>query len=200
MKTCKSYGRDGKGNDERTAGFDANVEGLLEQHAGEAHNFAWRLSGNAEEAKEVVQEASYRVLLSRERYEPLRSFKSWYLTIVRNVFLDARRAASKWNISLDRQMGEGELSFADWLSDGEPELSEAMERRELAGILREAVSALGKRYRVVVQLCDVDGLSYEEAARRLGIPLGTLRSRLSRARTALRKDAKVKTLMPEKGR
>ena len=194
MKTCKSYERDGKELKAQTASRDVRLESLLRSHEAQARQFASGLARNPEEAKELVQAASFQVLRHWEKRDPLKSFAGWYLTIVRNLFLDSRRAAKRTvsiSQSIDGEEGGGLLEI---LADGGLGVLELMERRELADALRDSLKALGKKYRAVVHLCDLEGMSYEDAARKLGIPVGTLRSRLCRARAALRRNPRLQQL------
>lgn len=193
MKTCKSYERAGKGLNSRTAGSEAMIDDLLRRHEEQARDFAYSLAGNSEEAKELVQEASYKVLLNWHRYDPVGSFQSWYLTIVKNLFRDARRRVAGGRfLSLDAPVACSEdLSLSEVIADGEEGLLEQLENRETEKAARRALRALGKSHRAALTLCDIDGMRYEEAARKLGLPIGTLRSRLCRARAALRRQAEL---------
>jgi|CXWL01.1.fsa_nt_gi RNA polymerase sigma-70 factor (ECF subfamily) len=194
MKICKSYERAGKELEAPMASRDVKLESLLRSHEAQARQFASGLARNSEEAKELVQAASFQVLRHWEKRDPLKSFAGWYLTIVRNLFLDSRRAAKRTvsiSQSIDGEAGGGLLEI---LADGGLGVLEQMERGELAEALRDSLNALGKKYRVVVRLCDLEGMTYEDAARKLGIPVGTLRSRLCRARAALRRNPRLQQL------
>ena len=193
MKTCKSYEMAGKELNSRTASLEGKLGDLLRNHEERAHQFAWSLTGNSEEAKELVQEASYRALRRVEKYDPLKSFGSWYLTIVRNLFVDARRARKR-TVSMDQDGVDERGSLSEILPERELGIPEQLERKELALAAREALAGLGAKYRAVVRLCDMEGMRYEDAAQKLGIPEGTVRSRLFRARMALRRDPKIQWL------
>ncbi|MBI3552603.1 MAG: RNA polymerase sigma factor [Elusimicrobia bacterium] len=193
MKTCKSYERAGKGSNSRTAGSGDTLDTLLRSHEGEARQFAYELAGDSEEAKELVQAASYRVLRYWESYDPVRSFQSWYLTIVKNLFKDTRRRASRERmLSLDAPLNmDGSLSLGDTLGDGQVGIPEQMERREGVTAVRRTLKSLKKDYLAVVTLCDIEGMRYQDAARKLGLNVGTVRSRLCRARAALRRNVEL---------
>lgn len=194
MKTCKSYERAGKEPKAQTASRDEKLESLLRSHEAQARQFASGLARNPEEAKELVQAASVQVLRHWEKRDPLKSFSAWYLTIVRNLFLDGRRAAKR-NVSLDAPIEDQEAGgLLEILADGGLGILEQLERHEVTEAARKSLKALGKKYRTVVRLCDLEGMKYEDAARKLGIPLGTLRSRLSRARAMLRRDPRLRQL------
>jgi RNA polymerase sigma-70 factor (ECF subfamily) len=194
MKTCKSYARDGKELKAQTTSREETLDSLLRRHEQKAHQFACSLARDPEEAKELVQEASYKALRHWKKCDPLKSFAGWYLTIVRNLFLDSRRASKRTmslNAPIENQEAGGLLEI---LADGGIGVLEQLERYELAEAARQSLKALDKKYRTVVRLCDLEGMSYEGAARKLGIPLGTMRSRLFRARTALRRDPRLQRL------
>jgi RNA polymerase sigma-70 factor (ECF subfamily) len=196
MKTCKSFANDGKGNGRRKERSEGTLESLIRRYEGQAHQFAYCLAGNSEEAKELVQQASVQILRNWKRYDPLKSFQNWYLTIVKNLFLDAlRRPSPRLTVSLDQPVGNDEReSLADALADGKPGPLEQMERRELIEATRQSLDALNESHRAVLILCDIEGMRYEDAARRLRLPLGTMRSRLFRARAVLRRDPRLRCI------
>lgn len=165
------------------------VEGLIRDYGERAFKFAHRLTGNVEEAKDLVQEA-YRKVLSRwETFDPDEPLENWFFTILRHLFLDgARRAKGRMVLSFDAAVGGDEeepMTVADAVA-GPEALLEALEREESAEAVRRALAALSPVQRATVMLCDGEGMSYEEIARVLDCPPGTVRSRLSRARIVLR--------------
>jgi RNA polymerase sigma-70 factor (ECF subfamily) len=187
MKTDKNAGQDTKAS-------RRVLEILLRRYTSRALDYANSLAGNNEEAKELVQQASYQVLRNWERYDPLKSFQGWYLTMVKNLFLNARMAMSWRNrVSWDGSTGNSErLSLAEKVADGEPGPLEQLEHREQLEAARRAVNVLSDEHKAVLTSCDLEGASYEETARMLGIPTGTVRSRLFRARAMLRRDPGIR--------
>ena len=196
MKTCKSFASAGKGTDGRTEGMRESLGGLLRRHASQALNFAQSLTGNQADAEELVQQASFQALRNWKRYDPLKCFESWYLTMVKNLFIDTRRRlAWRHSVSLSESVGDDEgRCLAEIVADGEPGALEKMERRERIDATWQALAGLRGSYRTVLILCDVLGMSYEDTAKRLRLPLGTVRSRLFRARAALRRDPGIRRL------
>ncbi len=188
MKTCKSFARDGKGKGTRTEAARDTLDRLLRGNADKAYQFAYKLAGNEEEADELVQQASCQVLRNWEHYDPLQSFQSWYLTMVKRLFLDIRKSMSyRSMVSLSVKVGKKEgRELAEVLADGEPGPLEQLERSEQADAARQSLEALDEEQKAVLTLCDIEGMSYEDAGEKLGIPTGTVRSRLFRARAALR--------------
>jgi RNA polymerase sigma-70 factor (ECF subfamily) len=119
-------------------------------------------------------------------YDPSRPLMGWVKTILRNALYDSRRH-DRLIVSLDlpSDVGDG-LTLADSLADSADPVEVRMEQEGGNAALLQAVAELPKETRSVVTLCDLEGLTYEAAAAQLGIPLGTVRSRLSRGRQVLR--------------
>ena len=166
------------------------MESLLKRCEVRARGLAYALAGNPEEAKELVQEASFRAFKNRERHDPLKGFERWYLTILKNAFLDCRkRHEFRFGIPLLAPVDcdEDDCALIDRIADSGPGVEDEAERDEAVSAVRKAIQSMRPNHREVVNLCDIEGKDYEEAASELGVPLGTVRSRLSRAREALRK-------------
>lgn len=142
---------------------------------------ALRLTRNREEAEDLTQEAMVRAYEAFERFDG-RNFKAWMLRILTNLYINRYRKQKRepGQESLDAESGIEPVAA----SDGDPgvELFDGL----LGEQVEEALKALPDEYRVSVLLCDVEGMSYEEIAETLGIPIGTVRSRLARGRAMLR--------------
>jgi len=190
MKNCTNCKRDEKGSNGGTEALNETLASFLSLNEGTARSFACKLAGNSEDAKELIQEASVRALRHWQGFEPVKSFQAWYLAIIRNAFLDSRgRYEARFCVPLSAPMGgsEGGASWADVIADHGPTAQQTAERGETVKAVQAALKAIGAKYQGVVRLCFMEGMGYEEAARELGIPLGTVRSRLFRARKALRR-------------
>lgn len=188
-KTCKIVGQDGKGNG-RALKMDAVTEalkGYLDGRNQEARCFALGLCRDSDEADELVQEACYRALKARKRHDAAKSVQSWLLTILRNAFIDSRkRMERRAGLSLNCQSGE---ALQEILPGADEDMLRRLERAETAAQVRRAMARLRAADRKVLTLCDARGMTYREAARTLGLPEGTVRSRIHRARLKLRKTA-----------
>jgi RNA polymerase sigma-70 factor (ECF subfamily) len=162
--------------------------GLIARAGDKAYNFAYRLSGNEPDARDLVQEAFSRAFEHAGSYDPSRPFDSWLLRILNNVFLDSmRRHAHSRTVSLDAPApveGEG---WADMRPGGEKAASDEMMREESLDLLQKALTRLPMLYRSAVVLCDIEGQSYEEIAKVMDVPVGTVRSRIHQGRVLLRK-------------
>ncbi|MFA6029420.1 MAG: RNA polymerase sigma factor [Elusimicrobiota bacterium] len=165
-------------------------EQFVRSHGERAFRFAYRLAGDAEEAKEVVQDAFFRLFRTWECYDPSQPLEAWFTVILRNVFLDGRRRYERRHtVPLDEGPRDGEEEGRTRaLGDGEPPLLEVLEREEVSARVRAALERLEYDHRTVLTLCDMEGCSYEEISRVVDVPVGTVRSRLSRAREALRRE------------
>lgn len=154
-------------------------------------DFLFRIAMNILRDEDTAADAVQQALISA--FRNLRSFrggslKSWLSRITVNACYDElRRSKRNKNVSLQvfDQDGE-EMEPASWLADPGPSPEEQAERSDMADAIQTSLEALPEHYRLVAQLVDVEGLSYEEAADVLEVPTGTIKSRLARARDALR--------------
>jgi RNA polymerase sigma-70 factor, ECF subfamily len=137
--------------------------------------FARGLAGSAIEADDLVQAACERALARRHQFQEGTRFDSWMFRIVQTIWIDQIRARGV-------RREDGELADARLGSD---EPVRRVEARLSLGEVRRAVDRLPIDQRAVLFLVTVDGLSYKEAAAVAGVPVGTIMSRLARARVAL---------------
>ena len=150
------------------------------------YNFAHWLTRNREEAEDLVQETYAKALKGFSSFEPGTNFKAWIFRILRNTFLNSRTGLKAATVPLELQDDNPALP----VEKETPEtilIDRASER-----IMQEAIEELAVPYREVLLLCDVEEMSYQEIATTLAIPIGTVMSRLSRARRALRSAVQVK--------
>lgn len=140
------------------------------------HNVAYRLAGNDDDAHDLVQEALLRVRKGLETYRP-GSMEGWLSRIVTNVFLDEVRRRR-------RRPVEALPDDPERLLPAAPPADTAVEG--LSSDVQAALLRLPEDFRVAVVLCDVVGLPYEEIAETVGVPVGTVRSRIHRGRRMLR--------------
>ena len=188
-KHCDSIKRFGK--EESTSARNEILESFIRHSGGKAHEFAYKLSGNNEEAKELVQEALYRVARAWDKYEQCKPLDNWFFVILRNVYFDLRKKAKRWRmVSLSSRVGdEREESLEDFLADCQAGPLESIERAETVGDVRQALKGLSPKKQAVLGLCDMDGMEYAEISRSLRVPVGTVRSRIFRARQAFRDES-----------
>ena len=154
-------------------------------------DFLFRIAMNILGAEDAAGDATQQALLSA--FRNLRTFRggslrSWLSRITVNACYDELRRVSRSKdvpLQVYDQDGE-EMESAAWLTDPDPSPEEQAERSNLVDAIQSSLGALPEHYRLAVQLIDIEGLSYEETATALGLPVGTVKSRLARARDALR--------------
>lgn len=143
------------------------------------YNFAYRLTGNPADAHDLVQEVLLRVRKGLANYQP-GSFEGWLWRITRNAFLDEVRKRNRRPTSpLPEEMDRWDVATSD-SADLE------FDRISLGDDIQKALLELPVEFREAVVLCDVVGLSYEEIAEAVAVPVGTVRSRIHRGRRQLR--------------
>jgi RNA polymerase sigma-70 factor (ECF subfamily) len=144
------------------------------------YNLAHWLTQDREEAEDLVQETYVKALKGFSSFQPGTNFRAWMYRILRNTFLTSRTGLRERNtVALEPE--------AEVLLPGGPETPESiLIDRANEGLVQNAIEQLPVIYREVLLLCEVEEMSYQEIADVLSIPVGTVMSRLSRARKALR--------------
>jgi RNA polymerase sigma-70 factor, ECF subfamily len=168
----------------RVAAGDAGAfTALFRRRSGQVYRFAFHMTGSASVAEDVTQDVFLAVMRNAGRYVPgVSSEIAWLCGIARNhVRRCLQRERPTVALADDGADGAGIVGHAS----GTPDPLQEMMRVERIEALRRAVSALPVRYREVVVLCDLQELSYADAAAALDCALGTVRSRLSRGRALL---------------
>ena len=168
------------------AGDEEAFRSLYRQLSGAIYRFALHMSGNEGVAEEVVQEVFLVLVRDPGRYDAGRAtLKAFLYGVARNHTLRALEKESRFRpFAEPGNDAEGELQGSA-ISDPAADAGEDLLRREEIGRVRRAVLALPPVYREAVVLCDLQEMSYEEAARALACAPGTLRSRLHRGREML---------------
>lgn len=155
-------------------------EEIVSTHSGRVYRLAYRLTGNQHDAEDLTQEVFVRVFRSLSTYTP-GTFEGWLHRITTNLFLDMVRR--KQRIRFDA-LGE---DAAERLPSKEPTPQQVFNDAHFDADVQQALDTLAPEFRAAVVLCDIEGLSYEEIAATLGVKLGTVRSRIHRGRSQLRK-------------
>lgn len=155
-------------------------EQIVADHSARVYRLAYRLTGNQHDAEDLTQETFIRVFRSLSSYTP-GTFEGWTHRITTNLFLDQVRR--KRRIRME-PLGDDTHHLAGPAGPGTPE--RGYEHANMDQDVQRALDALSPEFRAAVVLCDIEGLSYEEIGLTLGIKLGTVRSRIHRARAQLR--------------
>ena len=163
-------------------GDSAALEELLFAYEKRVYNTAYRYMGNEADAYDMAQEALIKIYKRIKAFKGDSSFSSWIYRITVNTCLDGLRKHKKNVVSLEASIESG-ASYRD-NSNISPE--ESMLQVELAGDIQKAINTLSGDHKSVVILRDINGLSYEEVAACLSVSVGTVKSRISRARQRLK--------------
>jgi RNA polymerase sigma-70 factor, ECF subfamily len=145
------------------------------------YNFARWLSGDADEARDLVQETFVKALKGLGSFQEGTNFRAWMFRILRNTFLTSRTGLERRNTQQEDEAGFEETV----VSQETPET--ALMRRADAELVRKAIAQLAPAFQEVLLLADVEEMKYQEVADTLSIPIGTVMSRLARARSQVRK-------------
>ncbi len=157
---------------------------LVQRYKDDLTNFAQRFLGDRDDAEDVVQETFVRVWRKRDSYTPPSRFSTWIYTIASNLAKTRLRRLSLWRfVRLGSPRADGpEYDLPDD-GAGPDGAAESMLREER---IQEALKSLPVRYREVIVLRDIQQLSYEEIVAITGSAMGTVKSRINRARAVLR--------------
>jgi RNA polymerase sigma-70 factor, ECF subfamily len=155
------------------------------EHADQLYRIALRLSGSQQTAEELVQEAYLRAFRGWRGYRPGSNLAAWLATILRNVFLDEARKQSR-RPAQESFEDTSEYYLYNHLSEAGAEPQEAVLNRLSGGAIAESLGDIPPTFREVVVLVDIGDFSYQDAADILGVPIGTVMSRLHRGRRALK--------------
>jgi len=157
---------------------------LVLMYQGLAYNLAYRIVGNADSAADATQDSFMKAYRHLDQYRG-GSFKAWLLRIVTNVCYDQLRSVQRRPASSLEDLS-ADPEYAARLVDEAEQPSDYAIRQDLGRILQVGIQQLPAEQRMVLVLSDVEGLSYEEIAQVMDTSLGTVKSRLSRARAKLR--------------
>jgi RNA polymerase sigma factor (sigma-70 family) len=169
------------------AGGEDAFRGLVARHQRPVYNLLVRMLRNPSLAEELAQDTFLKAFKNLRTFDPRFKFSNWILKIAHNSAIDAIRRKGPAEVSLDEPGGDGEgPTLAESVADprGDESLM-ALERRDLSRALGAALDRLRPEYRQMVILRYQEELGYEEIAEMTGLPLGTVKSHLHRARAEM---------------
>lgn len=172
------------------AGSEAAFELLFDRYSSHAINFAYRFLNSRQEAEDIAQEVFLRIYRAKERYDPKRSFRTWFFSIAARLISNQRRFEKRHpkepleNTSLE----EEDHSFINTIADSScPPSEELLEKKQLARQVQQALKELPKNQRIAILLARFEEMSYEEIAKTMDIPVTAVKSLLFRARQTLKR-------------
>jgi RNA polymerase sigma-70 factor (ECF subfamily) len=166
---------------------------IVRDHSARVYRLAFRLTGNRHDAEDLTQEVFVRVFKALPTFRP-GTLEGWMHRITTNLFLDLARRRRR--IRFDALP----LDFSDKTPGPTPSPDLELARDLFEPDIEAALAQLPPVYRAAVVLCDVEGLTYEEIARALDVKLGTVRSRIHRGRSMLRKALTHRAPSPDRTR
>jgi RNA polymerase sigma-70 factor, ECF subfamily len=148
------------------------------------YNFACWLTHDRSEAEDLVQETYAKALRGFSSFQPGTNFRAWIYRILRNAFLNSRAGLSAASVPLDAEDESASVAATEETPES------IMLQRADWELVQQSLERVPVAHREILLLCEVEEMSYQEIAAALGIPIGTVMSRLSRARSALRAEAR----------
>jgi RNA polymerase sigma-70 factor (ECF subfamily) len=164
--------------DAARAGSELAFETLVDRYRAPVVRLAYRLTHDADEAKDIAQDAFFRAYRRLEQFHPDRPFARWLFVIARNASLDAIR----------RRRRVAALAFSESNLVIEPGPEELAMQADEAVRVHAALESLPAKYRDVLEMYYISGLRYREIALELDIPIGTVKTYISRAKRRLREE------------
>jgi RNA polymerase sigma-70 factor (ECF subfamily) len=171
------------------AGDTQAFEVLVQRHQRWVFTLAFRMVGDAAEAEDLAQEIFLKAYRGLAGFRGAARFSTWLHSITSHHCLNALEARNRQPLhhrERERTGGDDRPPRLERLADGEPRADALLEQQERARLVQAALARLKNDHRLIVVLRDIQGMSYEAIAEALGIELGTVRSRLHRARMELK--------------
>lgn len=163
------------------------LDTLVRKHERRAYQYAYRLTSNPEEASDVVADAFVRVYSALQNFKGQSAFTTWLYRILTNCYLDLRKKEkSRATLSLESALTTSEGEMERQVEDDEPSPHVLFERGERQRAVEAASAQLPEYQRAMIVMYHAESMSYEEIAEALDLPIGTVKSRLNRARLSLR--------------
>lgn len=161
-------------------------DGEFMPHIDSMYNFAYRLTFDEDDAKDLVQDTYLKAYRFINSFEQGTNAKAWLFRILKNSFINEYRKKSKQPTKVDYQEVETYYNSDDVDYQSTTDLRAESVKDMLGDEISNALNSLAVDFRTVIILCDLEGFTYEEMAKILDIPIGTVRSRLHRARNLLK--------------
>jgi RNA polymerase sigma-70 factor (ECF subfamily) len=162
-------------------GDQAAWEAIVRQYRRKVFNLAYKFVGRHDQAEDLTQDVFLKLYKSLDTFDRRANFQTWLISVSRNLCIDHYRSVRK-----ERELTNRDVDPADLTRPAtERNVQAVLEQRDGAQLLRLALDRLPPALRTAVLLRDIQELSYHEIAERLGLPEGTVKSRINRGRTEL---------------
>lgn len=155
-------------------------------HVGALQTFAYHLTYNQEDADDLVQETYMKAFRFIDKYEKGTNAKAWLFKILKNAYINEYRKKVKQPTKVDFEVIVAYHDTDDDHLSGYSDLREEIFLHMMGDEVTTAINSLPIDFRTVILLCDIEGFTYEEIASIIDVPIGTVRSRLFRARNLLK--------------
>lgn len=162
-------------------------EDLVRRYQNKVFSIAYRMLGSREDAADIAQEAFVKAYRALPKFRGEASFQTWIYHIIANTCRDELRKRSRnAAIPLDKEILTSEGSFLNEVSDISLSPEALLENKEVGETIQKAINLLGPEYRMTLVMREIEGFSYEEIANNLNCSVGTVKSRLNRARSLVK--------------
>ncbi|MTI48569.1 sigma-70 family RNA polymerase sigma factor [Sporosalibacterium faouarense] len=161
-------------------------EDLISKYEKKAYNIALKILKNPEDAMDISQEAFIKVYKSIKKFKFQSSFSTWLYRIVTNTCMDFLRKNKLQVYSLDNPIKTDDGEIEREVKDNSNSTEEMYEKKMTKELVHQSIDKLDEIHRVAIILRDIEGFSYQEISEILGCTMGTVKSRISRARSSLK--------------
>ena len=168
---------------------------LVNRYRDRLMNFVFQYLGDMELAEDIVQDTMLKLYQKKHYYKQIAKFSTWIYTIAKNLaFTELRRKKSR-KITVLSQMNSNEKDYE--IPSDQPEIGQEIQNEFALKLIQAAIQGLPDRFKTIIILRDIEELSYEEISSILDVPLGTVKSRINRARLQLQ--AELQDLKQKEG-
>jgi RNA polymerase sigma-70 factor (ECF subfamily) len=159
---------------------------IVSQYWRKVFNVAYKFVGKHDAAEDLTQDIFLKIFKSLDTFDRRANFQTWLISVSRNLCIDHYRSVRKERETIDRDVDANQLSP----TSHDPGPIAALEQRDRVVLLRRALAELPRTLRTAVLMRDIQEMSYQEIAATLGLPEGTVKSRINRGRTELARHVK----------
>ena len=161
---------------------------LVNRYKDKLINFIFNYLGDLESSEDVVQETMIKLYQKKHYYKEIAKFSTWLYTIAKNLANTELRKRKQRKTTLLSQFSKDDKTYD--LPSNDPEPGQEIQTDIVNKIIRDAVDQLSEKFKIVIVLRDIQGLSYEDISEIINVPIGTVKSRINRARLQLQLELK----------